>query len=227
MADMWYYAQGDQRKGPVEAGALKALVDAGVVQSETLVWREGMADWEPAFRHVQGLAPSVPRATGGQAMPQRAYAGGGGVDYHRQVGFSEAFRLFFSNYFNFSGRSNRGEYWWAFLGVIIVALVLGAIDGAAFPGTQAQPLSSLWSLATFIPGLSLAVRRLHDLDRTGWWVVAPLGFFIVAGILSASAIASGDVPGIGIVVAIGGGVMAILLLVWYCQRGTSGPNRFG
>jgi uncharacterized membrane protein YhaH (DUF805 family) len=60
-------------------------------------------------------------------------------------------------------------------------------------------LSSLGSLALFLPTLAVAVRRLHDTDRTGWWIL------------------------IGLIPLIGW----IIYLVFMCQRGTEGPNRFG
>jgi uncharacterized membrane protein YhaH (DUF805 family) len=62
-----------------------------------------------------------------------------------------------------------------------------------------SPISSLVSLALFLPGLAVSVRRLHDTDRSGWWVLLFL------------------IPLIG----------AIVLLIWYCSRGTPGGNRFG
>jgi uncharacterized membrane protein YhaH (DUF805 family) len=61
-----------------------------------------------------------------------------------------------------------------------------------------HPVHSLASLALFLPGLAVSVRRLHDLDRTGWWLLIIL-------------------TGIGL----------ILLLIWFCLRGTTGPNRYG
>lgn len=72
------------------------------------------------------------------------------------------------------------------------------LDHALFPYNDVSALNAVWHLAVFLPGLAVAVRRLHDLDRTGWWL-----FLIFTGI--------------GI----------ILLLIWDCMRGTSGSNRFG
>ncbi len=68
----------------------------------------------------------------------------------------------------------------------------------AFSNAAVSPLNSLVSLALFLPGLAVSVRRLHDLDRTGWWLLL---VFTVIGV--------------------------ILLLVWDCMKGTPGPNRFG
>ena len=61
-----------------------------------------------------------------------------------------------------------------------------------------SPLNSLAGLALFLPGIAVSIRRLHDLDRTGWWLLL-------------------------ILTIIGG----IVLLAWFCMRGTVGPNRFG
>ena len=60
-------------------------------------------------------------------------------------------------------------------------------------------LNTIVSLALILPGIAVSVRRLHDIDRTGWWVL--LGFIPVIGTL--------------------------WLIYWACQPGTSGPNRFG
>jgi uncharacterized membrane protein YhaH (DUF805 family) len=60
-------------------------------------------------------------------------------------------------------------------------------------------ISSLFGLAVFLPGLAVAIRRLHDLDRTGWWILLSL------------------IPIVG----------WIILIIWDCTKGTNGPNRFG
>ncbi len=79
------------------------------------------------------------------------------------VGFLEAVALFFSRYTDFSGRSRRSEYWWAFLFNTIVATVLAFLpEGLAF-------LSGLWSLVILVPSLALCIRRLHDVGKSGWW----------------------------------------------------------
>ena len=99
-------------------------------------------------------------------------------------------------YVNFSGRAMRSEYWWYVLFVVIVAVVLAIIDNLVI---GASLLGSIWSLATLLPSLGVSVRRLHDLDKSGWWLL--LGF----------------IPLIG----------ALVLLYWFCQPGTPGDNRFG
>ena len=111
------------------------------------------------------------------------------------MGFWQAVASGFSNYVNFSGRACRSEYWFWALFVVLVDIAAGIIDAALWT----YAITSLVDLALFLPGLALAVRRLHDLDRSGWW------FFLVF------------IPIVGF----------IILIVWACTKGTEGPNRFG
>jgi uncharacterized membrane protein YhaH (DUF805 family) len=111
------------------------------------------------------------------------------------MGFGQAISSGFSNYVNFSDRAIRSEYWFWILFIIIAEIITSAIDYAI--GTQV--VTSLFGLATFLPSLGLAIRRLHDLDRTGWWVL------------------------IGLIPLVGW----IILIIWFCTRGPVGPNRFG
>jgi len=114
------------------------------------------------------------------------------------MGFTQAISSGFSNYVGFSGRAARSEYWYWTLFAIIAAIIAAVIDTVVFPDMEVRPVSTIVSLALFLPGLAVAIRRLHDLDRTGWW-------FLIA------------FTGIGL----------ILLFVWYCMKGTTGPNRYG
>lgn len=71
----------------------------------------------------------------------------------------------------FSGRALRMEYWMFFLFNFIIAFVLGFIEAAAGgPGV----LGSLYGLAVLIPGIAVSVRRLHDTNRSGWWLLISL-----------------------------------------------------
>lgn len=101
----------------------------------------------------------------------------------------------------FEGRAGRSEYWYFFLFNLIVSLALGVIDSAA--GLTFDPglgvLGSIYTLAVFLPSLGVSIRRLHDADRSGWWLLIsliPIGGFVV-------------------------------LLVFLIQEGTAGPNRYG
>jgi uncharacterized membrane protein YhaH (DUF805 family) len=115
------------------------------------------------------------------------------------MNFIEAIQAGFRNYVNFGARASRSEYWWWVLFIIILVIATSLVDMAIAPGSTIQPLTTIAYLATFLPGLAVSIRRLHDTDHSGWWIL--LGF----------------VPLIG----------AIVLLVWFCSRGTIGTNRFG
>lgn len=112
--------------------------------------------------------------------------------------FGEAIANGFRNYVTFSGRAARSEFWYWTLFNVLLGIGAGILDGALLSDNDYSPISSLVSLALFLPSLAVAFRRLHDIDRTAWWLL--LGF-----------------TGIGIIV----------LIYWDCQKGTDGPNRFG
>lgn len=78
------------------------------------------------------------------------------------------------NYANFNGRARRKEYWmFALFNVIfaVVAMVLDNVLGIAINGVGYGPIYGLYTLAVFVPGLAVAVRRLHDVSKSGWWLL--------------------------------------------------------
>lgn len=117
-----------------------------------------------------------------------------------QVGFGQAFALGFENFANFDGRATRGEYWWLYLGVLLLywgASVVGAIlFGAGSDGWLM--MYGLVVLVLMVPSLSSQVRRLHDTGRSGWWVLL---VFTIIGIIP--------------------------LIVWLASEGEAGPNAYG
>ena len=114
------------------------------------------------------------------------------------MNFTQAISSGFNNYVNFTGRAARSEFWYWTLFAILASIAGELVDLALFSSSTFTPVQTLVGLALFLPGLAVSVRRLHDLDRTGWWLLL---IFTVIGI--------------------------IVLLVWDCMRGTVGPNRFG
>ncbi|MDR2153356.1 MAG: DUF805 domain-containing protein [Helicobacteraceae bacterium] len=77
----------------------------------------------------------------------------------------------------FSGRMAIRHFWTYLLVNIVIAIVLGVIDGIVFIsilGVPATPLGSIFGLATLIPSLSAGIRRMHDIGKVGWWILAPL-----------------------------------------------------
>lgn len=120
------------------------------------------------------------------------------------MSFTTAIRSVFSQYVGFGGRARRAEYWWFVLFSVIVSIVTWILDaalGTDFDGsvTSSGLFRLIANLALALPTLAVGVRRLHDTDRSGWWLLIAL------------------IPLIG----------AIVLLVFFVQDGTPGPNRFG
>lgn len=86
--------------------------------------------------------------------------------------FDYAFRPF-RKYAVFQGRARRKEYWYFLLFLSGVNFMLGFLGGL-FQSSSLGLLSTLLVLATFIPSLAVGVRRLHDSDRSGWWLLLPV-----------------------------------------------------
>ena len=95
------------------------------------------------------------------------------------MSFTESVRSGFDNYVNFDGRASRPMYWWWVLFAILASIVGNILDAII----GAQIFSILIGLALFLPGLAVAVRRLHDTDRSGWWILIGLipiiGFIVL------------------------------------------------
>jgi len=103
---------------------------------------------------------------------QTPYGPQPGGMYQRQLSFGEALkRDLFENYCNFSGRSSRSEYWWFALFQFIVSSLMQIFFG---DGTAGMILGGIIGLALLLPGLGVAVRRLHDVDKSGWWILINL-----------------------------------------------------
>lgn len=152
-------------------------------------------------------------------------------------------------YAEFSGRSRRMEYWmfqlFMFL-VYIAMLVLMMIVGGGAMMTGGDPsavmaaggaaliiggLYMLFALAMFIPSLAVSVRRLHDTNRSGWWILAPLSGYLIMVIGGVMAAGNPDNPGIGGILAMIGMIavigLGLTLLVFMFLEGTRGPNQYG
>ncbi len=117
------------------------------------------------------------------------------------------------NYVTFKGRARRKEYWFFILFNVIISIALTLLDSLLFGETSidnvgilhtvnidnASILSTIYSLAIFLPSLAVSVRRLHDTGRTGWWLLIAL------------------IPLVG----------AIVLLIFMVQDSKPGTNQFG
>lgn len=232
MSESWHYAWQGKSEGPVGTEVIADLIRAGRVRADTLVWREGLANWEPANSHfafgtnAQTVAPPPPMpayaatapAAPGQAAPPRSFA--------------EAIKVCFQKYATFRGRASRSEYWWFQLFIILLSILGSVLEFGM--GRDGQALSAIFGIATFLPNLSVSVRRLHDTDRSGWWIggfyLALIPAVVVLGL--AAALSDAAMPGAGGALMggiFGLGVLAyvIAMIVFMASRGTPGPNRFG
>ena len=118
------------------------------------------------------------------------------------MNLTTAIKTCFSKYASFEGRASRSEYWFFVLFTIvacIAAMVTDSLIGSSIDGEAYGFIYLLTALALFVPSISVGVRRLHDTDRSGWWY----WLFLL--------------PLIG----------GIVLLVWFCQRGSVGENQYG
>ena len=134
-------------------------------------------------------------------------------------------------YADFTGRAPRAEYWWFYLGMIVayfVAMIIDSLVGVSLFGPDGV-VTTLLGLALLVPGLAATVRRLHDTNRSGWWVLIVAVPYLIMGIMMGMSAASGDVTGlasagiVGLVALVG----AIAMLVFMILPGTKGDNRFG
>jgi uncharacterized membrane protein YhaH (DUF805 family) len=138
-------------------------------------------------------------------------------------------------YADFSGRAPRAEYWWFFLATIIAYILATIIDSILGLNHMVMgvygPVALLLWLAVLVPSLAVGVRRLHDTDRSGWWLLAPIVPYVLGFVLGGGAMMAGggNMSGFGIaaVFLLIGFVAAIVLLVFYCLPGTPGDNRYG
>jgi len=127
------------------------------------------------------------------------------------MNFTDAVKAYFLKWNDFRSRSSRSEYWWATLFVTLASFPVGFIIGyviailfltAGFSETTMEIVVGIVMLPIqifiIIASTCLVIRRLHDVDKSGWWYLI---IFTIIGIIP--------------------------LLIWYCSKGTNGDNRFG
>ena len=120
------------------------------------------------------------------------------------MSFKQAISNLFQKYFDFKGRASRSEYWWAMLAVFLVsqainiAIIVFKYSGIPVLAGLLQIINGIVTIGLFIPSLSLAVRRLHDTGKTGWWLLL---YFTILGIF--------------------------VLLYWYYKKGSDQHNEYG
>ena len=133
------------------------------------------------------------------------------------MSFTDAIKTGFRKYIDFSGRASRSEYWWFILFTVIARIVTGFIPGVGF----------IVSLGLLLPSLSATARRLHDTNRTGWWILLPIGAGIT-GIVAGIILVTIDLLLLGAAIAILGPIIGFLALLGFLmQPSDPGPNRYG
>jgi uncharacterized membrane protein YhaH (DUF805 family) len=150
-----------------------------------------MTDWLPYSRAggTDGAAPMQPHAPISDAQdPARSDANT----------FLGALKDGFSRYVDFKTRSTRSQYWWWFVWSLLIDFAARFADSMMGAG-QTGPLGSLTFLVILIPSIALAIRRLHDIGRTGWWLLLIF------------------VPFVG----------WIVLIVFYCTKTQEAANQWG
>lgn len=158
----------------------------------------------------------------------------------RAIGFGEAIESYFKNYVNFSGRATRSEYWYAYLFNLIIGLVLSAFQtGFSLSGNNTlyntfAVVSVIYSLAVFLPSLSVAVRRFHDAGKSGWLyfalavlcLISYIVFIACAVVMFLKATFGGTLLFLFIVFAIAAVVFALMPIYYFCKKSDK-DNKYG
>ena len=203
----WYYMLNGEQQGPVTEGQLQQMIGLGNVKDTDHVWKDGMIDWLE-IRYVPDLA--VQQANTPQPMTQQPmmpqYPAAVGLSWYQWL--PNAIK---TKYADFSGRARRKEFWFfqlhymlmLYAGLFALLFFEGLLTewegfGEAGIIVLAPGYFLVYTLILFVPFLAVNVRRLHDVDKSGWWLLI---HFVPFG--------------------------PLVLLVFFCQDGDSGPNRYG
>jgi uncharacterized membrane protein YhaH (DUF805 family) len=128
-------------------------------------------------------------------------------------------------YAEFTGRSRRKEYWSYILLIVVLGIVINVVEGILGLSNMVGPygpISALLALGTFIPTLAAGIRRLHDTDRSGWWLLVGYGPLAVALAL----LVAGNLQ-FGMMILGVAGIGFLVLLVLMVIEGTRGDNQYG
>ncbi|MGG5818273.1 DUF805 domain-containing protein [Falsiroseomonas sp. HW251] len=115
------------------------------------------------------------------------------------MNFMDAVKTCLNNYANFSGRARRSEFWWFVLFNFCAQIAASIVDGIISAIIGFSALSFLVMLGLLVPGIAVSIRRMHDLGKSGWFIL--LGLIPIAG--------------------------PIILIVFYVKPGQPGPNQYG
>lgn len=216
MSDVWYFADHGGQQGPVNKQDLEAALSRMPNARDVFVWQPGFSDWKRAGDvpelnlRTSGAPPLPPMRDGGPAyrgapMPDESNAGFG--------------RL----WFGFNGRANRAKWW---LVTVVNVLIIAVLTGVAVVGGS----PALWIvfivvlLVIWYSSVVIAIKRLHDRRKPGWWVLV---FIIAPGVLQGIGGRLGD-PVPMMILGVAGFAISIWALVELgFLRGTPGDNAYG
>ena len=214
--DSWYYAAGQDQRGPLTTDQLSSLIRSGTVSGDTYVWMPTLPDWMPLSQTE--LAPLLARPSAAAQPPvlrsaearQPAFSGATNAAMTRisaiqdcggaPADFITAVKTCFAKFVTWQGRAGRTEFWYFFLFCLAALVVAGLIDSVLSLRAGGTGLfTTIVDLIILLPNLAVGVRRLHDTDRSAWWLL--ISFVPIVGLIA---------------------------LIWfYAQRGTGGDNRYG
>jgi len=143
-------------------------------------------------------------------------------------------KMAFIRTFDFSGRSSRQEFWWFQLGIIILAILISLLTipvyllawwaswNEAFVENLIDGISSILGIFILITHVSILVRRLHDINRSGWWLLMLIPTIFIPGI---GIIMYGQLGLIlGYIIILG---ILFISLYWLCRKSDDGKNKYG
>lgn len=253
MPSGWYYVESGQQAGPLENSEIERLVAQGTISAQTLVWRKGLGDWEEAGLHFKmvdadDVPPPIPQNKTTAVNPEsldgpddrkRMNIEKNPISYRAPArSFGEAISVCFDKYGTFSGRASRSEYWNFYLFVTLVVLGSWVAD-KLYMGIEYDVgiFSASAGLLLLLPILSVTVRRLHDINRSawwigGWWIAATalcLALFTISILVPDpdSAVFGDALDWVMIACALAHLIYSIVMIVFLCMPGNTHKNRFG
>jgi len=164
------------------------------------------------------------------------------------MGFVESVKTCLKKYVTFSGRASRSEFWWfmlfGFILSIVFTLPMGGVTEVNLTDQGTMNLKSISitailfqiiSLILSIPFYAVTFRRIHDINRSGWWVGGPIlisslisSLMLILVLIGATSPLSMHKNDLFIsFFVIGMLLYSILMFVWFCTKGTEGPNKYG
>lgn len=148
-----------------------------------------------------------------------------------KITFGEAINRFWRRYAQFSGRATRSEYWFSMLFLFLAGMGVGIVSSvfAVVAGAGASLVTVIWDLVIICPSLSIAVRRVHDVGKSGVWVGATIAASILATVLGVASQKGNSAPA-GLLVCLFGIatiVLGITVFVFCLMDSDKGENRYG